>query len=85
MTQDMSYAEGCSTCTRKETVLLLLGGMSCKHQLSPSGRMYRLGLASLPTFCLGDLPASVSGVLSPVITVSLLISPFVAVSVCLVH
>ena len=60
--------------------------MSYKHQLSLSSQMCHLILVSLLIFCLNDLTIGISGMLkSPTTIVLLLISPFMAVSICLMH
>ena len=86
MTQDVIYPAECSMCMRRTCILLYLGGISYKYQLSPSGLMCLKDCVSLLTFCLDDLSLDESEVLtSHTITVLLLISPFMAVSICLIY
>ena len=65
---------------------LFWGKMSYRYQLGLTGPLYHLKCVSLLIFCLVDLSIGVSGVLkSPTIIVSLLISPFIIVSICLTY
>ena len=71
---------------RRKCILLFLDGMSYKYQLSPSCLMSFKACVSLFIFILHDLSIGESGVLnSPAIIMLLLISPFMAVSICLMY
>ena len=71
---------------RKMYILLLWDGMFYKYQLTLSGVEYHLRPVFPCWFCLDDLTLDVSGVLkSPAIIVLLSISPFMAVSSCLIY
>ena len=82
------YPGECSMCTWEESVFCCFW-MECpnRYQLSLSGLMFHLkACVSLLIFCLNGLSIGVSGVLtSPTITVLLLISCFMAVSICLIY
>ena len=68
---------------RRIYILLLWNGRFYKYQLNLSGLEYHLRYYR---FCLNDLYLDVSGVLkSPTIIVLLSISPFMAVSSCLIY
>ena len=72
---------------RGKCILLFWDGMSYKYQLSPSYLMYHLKLVfPFIFFILDDLSTGESGVLkSPTMIVLLSISPFMAVSICLMY
>ena len=73
---------------KRRCILLLLDGISYEYQLSLSGLMCQSLKVhvSLLTFYLNDLSIGVSGVLKALaITVSLLILPFMAVSICILY
>ena len=70
----------------EQYILLLLDGMLSKYQLSPSGLICVLKSVFPLVFCLDDLSIDECGVLkSPTIIVLLSISPFMAVSICLIY
>ena len=88
VTQDLIYPGECFMCTwEKKWILLLLHKMSFRYQLDPSGPKCHLRLVfPYSIFCLDDLSVGMSEVLkSPTIFVLLLISPFMSVSICLMH
>ena len=63
-----------------------LDGMSYKNQLSPSCLMYHLKLVFPYLFYLDDVSIDESGLLeSPTMIVLLSISPFTALSMCLMY
>ena len=71
---------------RRTCTVLFLDGISYNYQLNLSGVLCHLKLVSLFIFILDDLSIGVSEVLkSPTITVLLSISPFMAVSICLMY
>ena len=71
---------------RRKCILLFLDAMSYKYQLSLSGLLCHLKFVFPCLFCLDYLSIGESGVLkSPTIIVLLSISPFMAVSICLMY
>ena len=71
---------------RRKCILLFLDGMSYKYQLSPSCLMHRLKLVFPYLLILDGLSIGESGVLkSPTMIGLLSISPFMAVSICLMY
>ena len=71
---------------RRKCILLLLDGMSYKYEFSPSCLMCHLKLVFPYLFSFGDLSIGESQVLeSLTVIVLLLISSFMAVSICLMY
>ena len=88
MTQDVVYPRECSMCTLEEGVFFCIW-METVLKISmrsiSSNISFRTCI-SLLIFCFDDLSIGVSGVLkSPTIIVLLPISPFMSISVCLMH